>query len=246
MKRLAAGDHLPADLSECVSNDGATIALASSAPFVLFVYPEANTPGCTRQACGFRDKYDAFKKAGVTVYGASLCDTQKQSKFIADHTLPYKLLTLTKAQLDALGMVKPSGGPLRSHIIVGADGTVAEVEYAVSPEASYERAVAFAEKLAAVPAASKEKSTKPVADTTESAPTAGAAAAASDYDDGEDDDDGGGLASLLGGDLEDDEDDEEDFEPGEEEEDFDIEDDSADESDAGPSAAKKARIDDNE
>jgi peroxiredoxin Q/BCP len=58
----------------CRTNDGGSIALSSykdKSAVVLFFYPKAATPGCTKEACAFRDVYDRFTKAGAKVYGIS-------------------------------------------------------------------------------------------------------------------------------------------------------------------------------
>src|SRR5687768_17888291 len=76
------------------------------APFVLYAYPKDDTPGCTKQACGIRDHWAAFKKAGLTVYGLSKDDAKSHQKFIAKYTLPHTLLTTDEAGLEKLGLWK--------------------------------------------------------------------------------------------------------------------------------------------
>ena len=61
-------------------------------PLVLFFYPKDDTPGCTIEACGFRDKYDLFKILGAEVWGISNGDSQSHLEFANKNKLPYPLL----------------------------------------------------------------------------------------------------------------------------------------------------------
>ena len=61
-------------------------------PVVLFFYPRADTPGCTIESCGFRDAFEQFKEAGITVLGISRDTVKAQKKFQAKYDLPYMLL----------------------------------------------------------------------------------------------------------------------------------------------------------
>ncbi len=62
-------------------------------PVVLYFYPKDNTPGCTKEACSFRDNYSAYKKAGVTVLGVSVDDEKSHEKFANKFELPFTLLS---------------------------------------------------------------------------------------------------------------------------------------------------------
>lgn len=59
---------------------------------VLYFYPRDNTPGCTQEACGFRDRYDAFQQANIAIVGISADDAKSHAKFIAKYDLPFPLL----------------------------------------------------------------------------------------------------------------------------------------------------------
>lgn len=65
---------------------------------ILYFYPKDNTPGCTTQACSFRNAYDEFRKKGVVILGVSLDDEASHKKFIEKHQLPFTLL----ADVDAV------------------------------------------------------------------------------------------------------------------------------------------------
>ena len=61
-------------------------------PVVLFFYPKDMTPGCTQEACDFRDLSDKFENAGIAVYGVSILDSASKAKFAAKHEIPFPLL----------------------------------------------------------------------------------------------------------------------------------------------------------
>lgn len=108
---------------------------------VIFAYPRASTPGCTRQACGFRDNYDEFTKHGAVVFGL-LSDTPKsQTTFITKQKLPYSLLSdPNKELIGALGAKKSPSGIKRSHFVF-VDGVLKVKKLGVSPEASFNGAL---------------------------------------------------------------------------------------------------------
>jgi peroxiredoxin Q/BCP len=62
-------------------------------PVVLYFYPKDDTPGCTKEACSFRDSFAEYKKAGVTVLGVSIDNEKSHAKFINKYDLPFTLLS---------------------------------------------------------------------------------------------------------------------------------------------------------
>lgn len=78
------------------SSDGQAVYLSEfkgKSPVVLFFYPKAATPGCTKEACGFRDAYADFTKAGVKVFGISADPPEVNKEFAAANNIPFQLLT---------------------------------------------------------------------------------------------------------------------------------------------------------
>eukprot|EP00882_Tetradesmus_deserticola_P007681 GHRQ01008089.1.p1 GENE.GHRQ01008089.1~~GHRQ01008089.1.p1 ORF type:complete len:190 (+),score=92.65 GHRQ01008089.1:420-989(+) len=77
------------------ASDGKALSLASfeGKPLVLFFYPKAATPGCTKEACKFRDEYEAFTKAGAQVFGISSDSPEANKAFADSNRLPFPLLT---------------------------------------------------------------------------------------------------------------------------------------------------------
>lgn len=99
---------------------------------VVYFYPKDNTPGCTKEACGFRDNYQELMDGGVVVLGVSKDSVASHGKFISNYDLPFVLLSdpdcaMMKAY-EAFGEKvmcgKVSTGTIRSTVIVGPDGVV--------------------------------------------------------------------------------------------------------------------------
>jgi len=100
-------------------------------PALLYFYPKDDTPGCTREACGIRDRWAQFEAAGIQVYGISKDDAAKHQKFIAKYDLPFPLLTADDATLEAFGVWKEKSmygrtywGIARESVLVDASGKV--------------------------------------------------------------------------------------------------------------------------
>jgi peroxiredoxin Q/BCP len=93
MSAIQVGDAAPDFTAE--THDGQRIALADlrGQVVVLFFYPSDGTPVCTAEACAFRDSYADFAAAGAAVIGVSSDSAESHRKFIADHKLPFTLLT---------------------------------------------------------------------------------------------------------------------------------------------------------
>ena len=98
----------------------------------LYFYPKDDTPGCTKEACSFRDNYSAVEEAGVKVLGVSLDDEASHQAFISKYDLPFTLLSDPDKKLmkewGAYGEKMMYGvkkiGIIRSSVWVGPDGTV--------------------------------------------------------------------------------------------------------------------------
>ena len=96
---------------------------------LLYFYPKDNTPGCTKEACGLRDRMDELKKDNVEVVGVSLDSAESHQKFIADHNLNLTLLADTDEKItDAYGAkMKLLKMSRRVSFLIGLDGSIAHV-----------------------------------------------------------------------------------------------------------------------
>ena len=99
---------LPAPQVTGINQDGKEVNFAdvyAKGPTVVFFYPKANTPGCTKQACSLRDAFADLQKDGVQVLGVSTDKPDAQKKFITDHNLPYDLIADPEGKvLEAFGV----------------------------------------------------------------------------------------------------------------------------------------------
>lgn len=131
---IAAGSTAP-DFS-LLDQSGATRTLAAERghPVVLYFYPRDATPGCTVEACAFRDAWARYEEAGARVYGVSLDDVDSHRAFAEEHELPFPLLADTEGTLAASYGVSTEGGYARRvTFLIGPDGTVRHVFDLVDP-----------------------------------------------------------------------------------------------------------------
>ncbi len=128
----------PAPDFELESDSGERVKLSSfrGRPVVLYFYPKSDTPGCTKQACGIRDAYDAFRERGAVVLGVSTDTQASQAKFKSKYGLPFTVLADPERTAgDAYGVTKPDSGYFeRSTFVIDDEGKVARVMPRVDPE----------------------------------------------------------------------------------------------------------------
>jgi thioredoxin-dependent peroxiredoxin len=134
----------PAPDFELTSDAGETVRLSDlkGKPVVVYFYPKDDTPGCTAQACGIRDNYEAFGERGAVVLGISPDDESSHVKFKEKYGLPFTLLAdpdhRVAEQYGVWGERKLYGktymGVERSTFVIGPDGNVAHVMRRVKPD----------------------------------------------------------------------------------------------------------------
>ena len=127
---LAVGDHAP-DFTLPKAN-GETVTLSklyADRSVVVFFYPKDDTPGCTVEACSFRDSYEAFVEAGAEVVGISSDSQDSHDRFASKHKLPMTLLSDTDGKIRALYGVKATLGlfPGRATFVIDRQGVVRHV-----------------------------------------------------------------------------------------------------------------------
>ena len=103
---------------------------------VLYFYPKDDTPGCTKEACAFRDRMEDYGAAGIKVYGVSLDSPESHRAFREKYGLNFPLLTDEDGRAaEALGILRDNGEVAnRVTFLLAADGNVAKVYPEVSPE----------------------------------------------------------------------------------------------------------------
>jgi peroxiredoxin Q/BCP len=144
---LAPGDLAPDFSATAVGgpyHDGQTIKLSDfrGQTVVIYFYPKDDTPGCTTQACGIRDKYEPFLKAGAAVFGVSVDSVESHAKFIAKHQLPFPLISDERQEIvKAYGVWiekskegKSYMGTERSTFVIRPNGRIKSIFRSVNAE----------------------------------------------------------------------------------------------------------------
>jgi peroxiredoxin Q/BCP len=140
--KLKPGDNAPPFTAK--TNNGAQVSLADfkGQHVILYFYPRDDTPGCTKEACAFRDNYEVFRKKGAVVLGVSTDSVKSHAKFIEKYKLPFVLLAdEDKKIVEAYGawgektfMGRKYQGTFRVTFLIGPDGKIKQVWPSVKPE----------------------------------------------------------------------------------------------------------------
>jgi peroxiredoxin Q/BCP len=148
-KQLQMGDAAP-DF-EALTDTGKKVKLSDfrGRRVVLYFYPKDNTPGCTTQACGFRDSYATVEKRKAVVLGVSPDDVASHQKFKAKQKLPFTLVVdADHAIAQRYGVWgeksmygKKYMGILRSHFVIDETGRIVDAQVKVSPADSVKLAL---------------------------------------------------------------------------------------------------------
>lgn len=135
MGNLAIGDKAPA--IDSLDQEGKRITLEQykGKKIVLYFYPKDNTPGCTAESCDLRDHYDQFIQQGFEVIGVSADSEQSHQKFIAQHQLPFPLISDTEKKVlqdyGAWGEKKNYGktymGIIRKTYVIDEEGIIINI-----------------------------------------------------------------------------------------------------------------------
>lgn len=140
--KLKEGDPAP-DFS-APAQDGTVVSLAylRGRNVVLYFYPKDDTPGCTKEACSFRDEFAGFENQNAVVLGVSVDPLEKHSKFASKYKLPFNLLADSdKKIVEAYGvwgekkfMGRKYLGIHRVTFLIGPDGRIRKIWNPVKPE----------------------------------------------------------------------------------------------------------------
>ncbi len=154
-EELKVGDAAP-DF-ELKTDTGETVRLSDyrGQRVILYFYPKDDTPGCTTQACGFRDHYPQIEEKNAVVLGVSPDDEASHRKFKTKYDLPFTLLVDEDGKVaEKYGVWgekslygKTYMGVYRSHFVIDEEGRIADAQLKVKPEDSVERALASIEAV---------------------------------------------------------------------------------------------------
>jgi thioredoxin-dependent peroxiredoxin len=116
---------------------------------VLYFYPKDDTPGCTKEACAFRDRMGDYGEAGIKVYGVSLDSPESHREFREKYGLNFPLLTDRDGRAaEALGVLRENGEVAnRVTFLLAPDGSIAKVYPEVSPETHADEILQDAESI---------------------------------------------------------------------------------------------------
>ncbi|MGV1036203.1 MAG: thioredoxin-dependent thiol peroxidase [Candidatus Nanopelagicales bacterium] len=139
MAKLEPGDKAPAFTLLDDEGNKVTLSKFKGSRVVLYAYPAAMTPGCTTQACDFRDSLDSLKAAGISVLGISPDKPEKLARFKERDGLTFPLLSdpdkKVLTEYGAFGEKKMYGktviGVIRSTFVIGANGKIEMAQYNV-------------------------------------------------------------------------------------------------------------------
>lgn len=150
MEKLNVGDPAP-DL-EAMTDDGKQVKLQDyrGKRVVLYFYPKDDTPGCTTQACGFRDAYPAIEEKNAVVLGVSPDDQRSHLKFKSKYNLPFTLLVDADHQIaeaygvwgEKMNYGKKYMGIIRSNFVIDENGKIVKTMYNIKPAQSTDEALA--------------------------------------------------------------------------------------------------------
>ena len=138
---IVEGEPAPDFTLESDAGTPVTLSELRGKPVVLYFYPKDDTPGCTTQACGIRDAYGEFERAGAVVLGVSPDSATRHVAFKDKYELPFTLLADPEHEVaETYGvwgeksyMGRTYMGVSRSTFVIAADGTVAKAMHGVKP-----------------------------------------------------------------------------------------------------------------
>jgi peroxiredoxin Q/BCP len=150
MTTVNVGDTAPGFTA--TTDSGATVSLSDyrGRRVVIYFYPKDDTPGCTTQACGFRDNYPVIEEKNAVVLGISPDGVKSHQKFKTKFNLPFTLIVDEEHSIaEAYGVWveksmygKKYMGIERSHFVIDEQGTIVDAQVKVKPEESVARAMA--------------------------------------------------------------------------------------------------------
>jgi peroxiredoxin Q/BCP len=140
---LKAGDHVPDFSTKDASGNPVKLSDFKGQKVVIYFYPKDDTPGCTKEACSFRDNHDTYEQAGIKVLGVSLDNEESHQAFASKYSLPFTLLADTDHSVsDAFGVYgeqswgdKKFMGVARKTFLIDEQGKVKKVFDKVNVEA---------------------------------------------------------------------------------------------------------------
>ena len=147
---LSVGDPAPSFVAE--NQDGKKVQLTDfkGKPVLIYFYPKDDTPGCTKEACQFRDDYSKFQKKGAVILGVSAQDAESHKSFKQKYHLPFDLLIDKDGSLAksfGVGMMPVIGLHQRQSVLVDSQGKIAKFYSSVDPKEHSQEVLAELDKM---------------------------------------------------------------------------------------------------
>ncbi|MAT58675.1 MAG: thioredoxin-dependent thiol peroxidase [Ignavibacteriae bacterium] len=115
-------------LQDAEGNSYSLADYKGKSPVVIYFYPKASTPGCTKQACGIRDEFDKFKENNITVLGISVDSKESIKEFIDENSLNFPLLSDENKEVsESYGVLNNFGLANRITFIIDKEGNIAKI-----------------------------------------------------------------------------------------------------------------------
>ena len=131
---LPIGVLAPEVVGEAADGTLTRLTAVRGHPAIVYFYPKDGTPGCTKEACAFRDAFSRYEQLHVTIFGVSGDSNETHAEFRTSHRLPFSLVAdQSGAIAHAYGVSNTLGMDARVTFLIGADGRVARVWPDVDP-----------------------------------------------------------------------------------------------------------------
>ena len=146
--KVKEGDNFPE--FNLKADDGRTISTSQlNGRFtIIYFYPKDDTPGCTKEACGFRDYINEFNKLGLSIFGISVDGVESHQKFKRKYSIPFTLLSDSNKELiSALGIKSIIGAASRVTFILDKATKIIKIYPKVSPDKHAEEILSFVKSV---------------------------------------------------------------------------------------------------
>jgi peroxiredoxin Q/BCP len=135
---LSVGDTAPHFTAKDTNGNTVSLSDFGGKPVVLYFYPKDDTPGCTKEACSFRDNYEQYLSKGITVLGVSMDNEASHQAFTQKFNLPFPLLADVDGAITKAYAVEGERGGIRYAqrvtYVIGEDGKISHVYTTINTE----------------------------------------------------------------------------------------------------------------
>lgn len=131
---LSEGTKAPSFSSTDDTGNSVSLSDYAGKPVVIYFYPKDDTPGCTKQACSFRDSYSEYQDKNIVVLGVSMDDETSHKAFKEKFSLPFPLIVDTDGSIAKAFDVEGGGYAKRVTFVIDGEGTITKVYDTINTE----------------------------------------------------------------------------------------------------------------